>query len=78
MSYKILKCDLSSWMRHHASYSEQKSNIFIIRKQVGGAADACGPTCETDSSVRFNLQNCNIILSKNFITEQTRFKMIEN
>ena len=38
-----------------------------IGKQVGGAADACGPTCETDSSVRFNLQNCNIILSKNFM-----------
>ena len=52
--------------------------IVIIEIQVGEAADACGPTCETDSSVRFNLQNCNIILSKNFITEQTRFKMIEN
>ena len=39
-------------------------NILL---QVGGAADACGPTCETDSSVRFNLQNCNIILSKNFM-----------
>ena len=41
--------------------------IINIVVQVGGAADACGPTCETDSSVRFNLQNCNIILSKNFM-----------
>ena len=48
-----------------------EDDITNILKQVGGAADACGPTCETDSMVRFSLQNCNIILSKKFIVAGT-------